>query len=228
MINSKNIFFIPVLLLSVNLLGQRPATGIWATTVLPININTKWQIHNDFSYRTLGSTVSLLQYLHRTGIRYNITSSWSVAAGTAATFTRTTFSKQNNEFGRELRLWQEANYKTNLTQQLQLQARLRTEERWFEATNHKAAYSAFRYRVRAQLQQKFTAKWAAFITDEYIQQNTKNNWSFDQNRLIISGVYFINAQTQLQAGYLWLRWPAQSSQHIINLTFQKTIVLHAK
>jgi Protein of unknown function (DUF2490) len=224
----KKIITIPLVLFAVALFGQRPATGIWATAVVPININSKWQIHNDASYRTLGNSASLLQYLHRTGIRYNINSNWSAALGVAAVFTRSSFTKENDEFARELRLWQEALYKTNLTKKLQLQTRLRTEERWFKATNTKASYNAFRYRLRAQLQQKFTAKWAALIADEYMQQHAKSNWSFDQNRLIVSGVYFLNAQTQLQAGYLWLRFPANSSQHIVNLTFQKTISLHAK
>ncbi len=210
------------------LFGQRPASGIWVTAAVPVNINSKWQIHNDVSYRTLGNSASLLQYLHRTGIRYTINSHWSAALGVAAIFTRTNFAKENHEFGRELRLWQEALYKTNVTKQLQLQTRLRTEERWFEATNSKASFNAFRYRLRAQLQQKFTPKWAVLIADEYMQQHTKGNWSFDQNRLIISGVYFLNAQTQLQAGYLWFRLPVNTSQHIVNLTFQKTIVLHAK
>jgi Protein of unknown function (DUF2490) len=224
----KKITTILLLLFAVALFGQRPAKGIWVTAVAPINISSKWQIHNDVSYRTLGSSASLLQYLHRTGIRYNITSNWSATLGVAATFTRSSFAKENHEFARELRLWQEALYKTNLTKQLQLQTRLRTEERWFEATNTKASSHAFRYRLRAQLQQKFTAKWAALIADEYMQQHAKGNWSFDQNRLIISGVYFLNAQTQLQAGYLWFRLPANTSQHIVNLTFQKTISLHGK
>lgn len=224
----KKITTIPLLLFTAALFGQRPSTGIWVTAVVPINISSKWQIHNDASYRTLGSSASLLQYLHRTGIRYTANSKWSAALGVAATFNRTAFNKETNEFARELRLWQEVLYKTNLTKQLQLQARLRTEERWFEATNTKASSNAFRYRLRAQLQQKFTAKWAALIANEYMQQHAKSNWSFDQNRLIVSGVYFLNAQTQLQAGYLWLRFPANSSQHIVNLTIQKTITLHAK
>jgi hypothetical protein len=224
----KKITTIPLLLFAAALFGQRPSSGIWVTAVAPININSKWQIHYDVSYRTLGSSASLLQYLHRTGIRYTINPKWSTALGVAAIFNRSSFNKENKEFARELRLWQEALYKTNLTKQLQLQARLRTEERWFEATNTKASANAFRYRLRAQLQQKFTAKWAAFIADEYMQQHTKGNWSFDQNRLLVSGIYFINAQTQIQAGYLWLRFPANSSQHIVNLTFQKTISLHAK
>jgi hypothetical protein len=220
----KKITTIPLLLFAVALFGQRPATGIWVTAVVPININSKWQIHNDVSYRTLGSSASLLQYLHRTGIRYTINPKWSTALGVAAIFNRSSFNKEN----KELRLWQEALYKTNLTKQLQLQARLRTEERWFEATNTKAAANAFRYRLRGQLQQKFSAKWAALIADEYMQQHTKGNWSFDQNRFIVSGVYAINAKTQIQAGYMWLRWSANSSQHLVNLTFQKTISLHAK
>jgi hypothetical protein len=228
MANSKRFIFMPLLFISVQLFSQRPPTGTWVNLQLPVKINNKWQIHNDASYRTLGNSTSALQHLYRTGIKYNITNSWSATAGIAFSFVRTSFTKQNHEFSKEYRFWQEVNYKTSLTQKLQLQTRLRAEERFFGATNTKSAYHAFRYRVRPQLQYKFCSKWAAFIADEYMQQHANSNWSFDQNRLMVSGIYFINTQTQLQAGYMWLRFPANSSQHIVNLTFQKTISLHAK
>jgi len=224
----KKIIIIPSFLISVNLFAQRPATGTWLNVQFPVQLNNKWQIPNDFNYRTLGNSASALQQLYRGGIKYIFDKHWSATAGIAFAFTRTTFTKQTKEFAREFRYWQEVNYKTQLTANLLGQLRLRVEERSFTATNSKAAYHAFRYRIRPQLQQKIYGKWSLFVADEYMEQHAKNKWSFDQNRFMINGIYSFNKYTQLFAGYMWLQWPANSSQHIITVAFQKTILLHAK
>ncbi|MGG9960386.1 DUF2490 domain-containing protein [Ferruginibacter sp. SUN106] len=219
---------IPSLLSSATAQNQRPSAGTWLSVHLPLQLNARWQIQNDLNYRTLGNTTAALQHLHRFGLRYFINDKWSVTAGAAFSFTRTSFTKQNKEFAKEFRYWQELNYKTNLNPKLQLQIRTRAEERSFSATSSKAAFHALRYRIKPQLLQKFSAKWALLIADEYMQQHAHNSWSFDQNRLIANGVYYFNKSTQLQAGYMWLRLPANTSQHILTLTYYKTISLHAK
>ncbi|MFM2326574.1 MAG: hypothetical protein RIR31_776 [Bacteroidota bacterium] len=222
------LFFLILLLFSLQNFAQRPATGTWLTLQLPVQLNSKWQIHNDGGYRTLGNSITPLQYFYRTGLRYNISKNLSAAAGVAFFFTRTTFSKQNDEFGREFRFWEELNYKTNLSKKTQWQTRLRIEQRNYAATSNKAAYHAFRYRIRTQLQQKIAAKWTAVLAGEYMQQYARSNWAFDQNRLILNGIYTFNKHTQLQGGYMWVRWPANSSQHLFTLLLQKTITLNAK
>ena len=221
-------FFIIVLLFTLQSFAQRPATGTWLTLQLPVELNSKWQIHNDGGYRTLGNSITPLQYFYRTGLRYNISKNLSTAAGVAIFFTRTTFTKQDDEFGREFRFWEELNYKTDLFKHTQWQVRLRIEQRNYAATSNKAAYHAFRYRIRTQLQQKLAAKWAIVFAGEYMQQYARDSWSFDQNRLIINGIYSFNNHTQLQASYLLVRWPANSRQQLFSVLFQKTISLHAK
>ena len=216
------------LLISFKAFSQRPPTGIWFNVQLPLQLNNKWQIPTDFNYRTLGNSTAPLQQLHRIGLRYNFTKNWNATVGAALSYTRTTFTKQNKEFAKEFRYWQEINYKKALTNKLQTQVRIRTEERFFSTTSSKAAFHAFRYRIKTQLLQKFSEKWGLLAADEYMQQHTNNTWSFDQNRFIVNGVYYFNKPTQFQAGYMWLRWPAHSSQHILTLSFLKTISLHAK
>jgi Protein of unknown function (DUF2490) len=225
---NRSIFFLASLLISVKAFSQRPTTGIWFNVQLPLQLNNKWQIPADFNYRTLGNSTAPLQHLDRIGLRYNFTKNWSAAFGAAVSFTRTTFSKENKEFAKEFRYWQEINYKIALTNKLQAQVRIRTEERSFSATSTKAGFHAFRYRIKPQLVEKFSEKWGLLIADEYMQQHANNMWSFDQNRFIVNGVYYFNKPTQFQAGYMWLRWPAHSSQHIFILSFLKTISLHAK
>jgi len=221
-------FVIPSIVVSFIAQGQRPSTGIWLSVHLPVQLNQHWQVQNDFNYRTLGNSTAALQHLHRFGLRYFVNNNWGATAGAAFCFTRTSFTKENDEFGKEFRWWQEVNYKTATTPNQQWQLRIRTEERSFAATNDNAAYHAFRYRIKPQLLQQFSKNWALLLADEYMQQHTGNSWHFNQNRLIINAVYFFNKPTQLQAGYMWLRLPANASQHILTLTFYKTISLYAK
>ena len=201
---------------------------MWLNAQVPVSFTKKWQWHNDVSYRTLGNSVAPLQYEYRTGVRYNINNVWSVTAGTAFFFTRNDFLKQHDEFGREFRLWQELAYRKNITKPFQIYVRLRTEQRNFAATSTKAAFHAFRYRIRTQLQQQLNKRWAIQFVDEYFQQHAHSTWSYDQNRAMANAVYSVNPQTNVTAGYMWLRWPAHSSQHILTITFQKTILLHGK
>ena len=224
----RKIIIIPSLLISANIFAQRPPTGLWLAVHLPVRLSNKWQWHNDGGYRTLGNSIAPLQYFYRTGLRYNITGHWNTAAGVALFYSRIGFKKEFNEFAREFRFWEEANYQTAVGKNSQWQSRLRIEQRTFSQSSIKETYHAFRFRVRTQLQQKISEKWSVIIADEYMQQYAHSKWSFDQNRIIVNGIYSLGGQAQLNAGYMWLLWPGSSSQHIIILGFQKTISLHAK
>lgn len=203
---------------------QRPSTGAWFSVQLPVQLSSKWQLPNDFNYRTLGNSIHALQHLYRAGIKYNFNKIWSATAGAAFSFTRTAFTTSSSEFAKEFRWWQELNYKKIFSQTTTGQLRIRTEERSFAATGSKAAFHAFRYRIKPYLQQKLSGKWGLLLANEYMQQLAHGSiWAFDQNRLIVNGTYAFNSHTQLQAGYMWLKWPANSSQHIVTVTFIKNI-----
>jgi hypothetical protein len=225
---SRRLIFPATLLFSVQLLSQRPATGMWLTAQLQVSLNKKWQWHNDASYRTLGTSIAPLQYLYRTGLRYNINNNWTAAAGVAFFFTRTTFSKQNDEFAKEFRLWEEATYKKSFNSTLQSFSRFRIEQRNFAGTTSKPSYHAFRYRIKTQLQQQLNEHWALQLADEYMQQSINNSLSFDQNRVMANVAYLLPPQLTITAGYMWVKRPENISQHILNVSFQKTLFLHAK
>lgn len=201
---------------------------MWLNVQFPVVLNKKWQWHNDASYRTLGSSIAPLQYEYRTGIRYNINTAWSAAAGTAFFFTRTTFLKQNNEFAKEFRFWEEVTFKKDVVNSLQSLSRLRIEQRSFAATTSKSAYHAFRYRIRTQLQQQLNKHWALQLADEHMQQSINNSLAFDQNRLIVNVAYLLPQQLTVTIGYMWVKRPANISQHILNISFQKTLSFYAK
>ncbi|MBX9785610.1 MAG: DUF2490 domain-containing protein [Chitinophagaceae bacterium] len=222
----KNIPVILFLILKCTAHAQRPSTGAWFTANVPVKIKGKWQMHNDGSYRTLGNRTAASQYLYRTGIRYQVNTSLSATAGVAFFFTRTSFDKGNPEFGREFRTWQELLYQKQISPGLQWHNRLRTEQRFFEETKRRDAFTAHRFRLRSALICKVAKNWSVNVSEEYFRQLAHREFSFDQNRVIATAIYQLNKTTQLQGGYMWLLWPQSSSQHLLTFTFQKTISLH--
>jgi long-subunit fatty acid transport protein len=212
-----------IILKQVN--AQRPETGQWYTLNLPGNFSKHWQWHNDASYRTLATSFRPLQYLYRTGLRYNFNKQWSSAAGVAFFFTKTDFDKAHHEFGNEFRFWQEVLYSHSLNGKLQLLLRLRTEQRFFASTSKKEKFTGYRFRLRTGINQKLNDKWSLQLTNEYMRQIAHHKFSFDQNRLTFSGIYYFNTTTQLQTGYMWIKW-TDASQQILTLSFTKTISLH--
>jgi Protein of unknown function (DUF2490) len=207
--------------------AQRPTTGAWFTANMPLQLKDKWQMHNDASYRTLGNSTVASQYLYRTGVRYQINSSISTAAGVAFFFTRTSFEKQNHEFSREFRTWQELFYQKRIGQKLQWLNRFRSEQRFFKETKSRAPFTAHRFRLRSALIYKVSKSWSVNVSEEYFRQAAHGDFSFDQNRVITTAIYHFNPSAQLQGGYMWLRWP-ESSQHLLTFTFQKTITWHGR
>lgn len=205
--------------------AQRPRTGQWYTLGIPVSFSNHLQWHNDGGYRTLETSFHPVQYYYRTGMRYNFNKHSNVAAGVAFFFTKVDFDKSHHEFGNEFRFWEELNYHHQIKEKLQLLFRLRTEQRFFAATSKKERYTGHRFRVRSGLNQRINDKWSLRLTDEYMRQLAKQKISFDQNRLTISGIYHLNELTQLQTGYMWLKWP-DASQHILTITFSKTLSLH--
>ena len=204
---------------------QRPSEGWWTAIVLPVKFSSHWQWHNDAGYRTLGNSIRPLQYLYRTGARYTMNEHWSAAAGVAFFFTKTDFVPSHHEFGKEFRFWEEAACQHPLYKSLSALFRVRAEQRFFAATNLKNKYTGYRFRIRPGLNQRINNKWSLQLTDEYMRQIANNKFSFDQNRLTVSGIYQLKKSTQLQAGYMWLKWPT-TDQHILSFTFTKTISVH--
>jgi hypothetical protein len=198
-------------------------TIIWASLQMPVQLSAKWQIVNDASYRTLGFSASSFQYTFRTGLRYFVNKKFSVAAGVASFNTRTSFKKENHEFGKEFRLWQEAAYEMRLSKKTVLQNRFRTEERFFSSTTTRPAFNALRVRYRPAFVHTISEHWKIVLADEYMHQLANNKFLFQQNRLNIAGIYVINSTAQVQGGYIWSKITG-ANQHFITFTFQKTIL----
>lgn len=224
----QRIYIIMVLLVTIDIAqAQLPETGAWFAVNLPVNFTTHWQWHHDAGYRTLGTSVEPLQYFYRTGVRYNLNKKWSTSGGIAFFFTKTNFRKSEHEFGHEFRFWEELNHQHPVNEKHQWLLRFRAEQRFFAATSVNDKYTGYRFRLRPGFTQRLNNKWSLQITDEYMQQAAGHEFSFNQNRLTFSGIYQFNNTTQLQAGYMWLKWP-KDNQHILTFTFTKNISLHGE
>lgn len=203
--------------------GQQSSTLVWNTLQFPIQFSSKWQLHNDISYRTIGISGSAYQYTFRTGVRRFINDKWNVATGLALFYTRTSFNKMNHEFGREFRLWQEVIKENKLSKKLSLFNRFRIEERFFAATSVKDKNFALRFRYRMAVVQTLSDKWKIQLANEYMRQIAGGEFAFQQNRLGATAIWSVNSTTQLQTGYIWSKL-ATATQHFITCTFTKTIV----
>ncbi len=220
----KPSFIIAAFFVCVVASAQEPPSELWFSASLPVNFGKQnsWQWHNDAGYRTNGISLLPHQYLYRTGLRYSFSKHWSAAAGAALFFTRVSYNKDDAEFGQENRLWQEVVYQIDLSSTTILQSRFRLEERFFEAVENKAAYTAARFRLRTAITQKFSKNWFAQFADEYMHQAANDQFQLNQNRLMLSVGKSLPAQMQVQAGYMWL-YRTVSSQNIFTISFQKSI-----
>jgi Protein of unknown function (DUF2490) len=208
-------------------MAQMPVNGHWFTLQVPVSLTSQWQWHNDGGYRTLGNNIAGHQYFYRTGLRRQLGQHWSVAAGTALFFTRSSFNKATKTFGREFRCWQEVIYQYMPTSRLVLQARFRPEQRFFTAVGNQAAYYATRLRYRIAATQSLGARWQVQLADEYMHQARGRRFAYNQNRTMLGAIYQLAADQQLQLGYMWLQWHKALHQHITQFTFIKTIGSHA-
>lgn len=203
--------------------AQEPPGELWFSASVPVQFGKKhnWQWHNDAGYRTNGMSVLPHQLLYRSGLRFLFNKQLNIAAGGAVFFTRTSYNKNDQEFGEEKRLWQEIVHQTELSSATLLQTRFRLEERFFAAVSNKAAYNAARFRFRVSITQKIYQNWTIQLADEYMQQAAHQQFQLNQNRMIIAVGRNFSKEMQLQAGYMWL-YRTVSSQNIFTLSFQKS------
>ncbi len=208
-----------------NGLAQLPSSSVWLTAQLPVSFSPRWQWTNDATYRTLGLTTTSYQRFYRTGIRYQFSEKWSTTTGVSFFSTRTKIDAHDNEFGREFRIWQELSFQQKMRKKFSFQHRLRTEERFVQATTVKSSSRILNINNRVSIQKVLSEKWNVQVSDEYYEQLINREFKFNQNRLSASGTYSLNKTTQLQGTYHWLLRKV-SSQHVMQFTIRKTIILY--
>lgn len=202
--------------------AQQPREGVWLGAQLQVKLSDKWAWHHDAGFRTVKRDFITQQILYRTGARYFVNKNMSFAAGGALFFSRISFDNSNHEFGREFRLWQEAVHQVN-SKKIIWQNRFLAEQRFFDETSHQSAFTAFRFRVKTTFTTPLNDSWSLQLSDEYMRQVAHSIFGFDQNRVMLYGLYNINTNTALRGGYMWILLPGRQSRHVLNIGFQKTI-----
>ncbi|MEP7268358.1 MAG: DUF2490 domain-containing protein, partial [Saprospiraceae bacterium] len=128
--------------------AQNAPFALWSAVVLNTNSNKKLSNTSDFGYRTISKDFISYQTFIRTGMRYTISSKLSFIAGVGLFNTKTSFLKENHEFGHEFRIFQDLNHQSSRTNKLLMDYRFRLEEKFFEMTSKKQAYFGWRGQVR--------------------------------------------------------------------------------
>jgi Protein of unknown function (DUF2490) len=210
-----------------NAMAQQPSTTHWFGVQLPVAFNNHWQWWNEACYRTYGETIRLNQFFMRTGARYSFNENWSITACADKFFTKVTARKEDHEFGKETRFWQELNFQFPLKNNFIIQNRFRIEERFLEGTSKAESYHAFRFRYRLATMKKLSEKWSVQLGEEFLEQIAHDKIGFNLNRVSLSGIYQFRSTTQLQGIYYWSK-SAVMSQHIFSIVFQKKILFHPK
>ncbi|MBK5272132.1 MAG: DUF2490 domain-containing protein, partial [Bacteroidia bacterium] len=184
------------MIITKNTLAQLPNTSLWLTAQVPVNFSSKWQWHNDFTYKTIGIDIRAYQRFYRTGMRYMISKDWNIAGGFGFSSINVSTDKHYDEFGKEFRLWQELNYQAGEKKKLAVQNRFRIEERFFKATSIKPAFNILNLTYRLSFTKYVSQKWDLLLGDEYFEQVFKKEFIFNQNRVITAGICRINNTTQ--------------------------------
>ena len=223
----KLIVLIMAVLIIKNGLAQLPSSSVWLTVQLPISFSPKWQMYNDATYRTLGITSTAYQRFYRTGIRYQFSEKWSALSGISFFSTRAKVDRHDTEFGKEFRIWQELSYVQKFQKNFSAQYRLRTEERFLEATTLKPSYHILNINNRISFLKPISEKWNIQVADEYYEQVVERKFRFNQNRLSATGIYNVSKTMLFQGTYMWLLRKA-SSQHVMQFTVRKTIILYGR
>jgi hypothetical protein len=200
---------------------------MWLTAQLPVDFSKRLQWHNDLSYKSGGITLKAYQRFYRTGLRYRISDNWNTAAGVAFVSTQAVGDKDDDEFGREFRFWEELIYQTSITKKWSFQNRFRPEERFLRATSQKPAYKILNLTDRISFTKALSEKWDLQMADEFFEQVIDKEFVFNQNRLMGIGIYNISEGLQVQGAYIWVARKT-FSQHILQFTIRKIFSAYAR
>lgn len=200
--------------------AQPRGVSLWFTGQIPVSFSKKWQWQNDLIYKSAGTSAKAYQRFYRTGIRYEFSDDWNVAGGVGFFSTLAATNKDDDEFGKEFRFWQDLNYQHEVNKALFFQNRFRTEERFLKATSQKKSSHIFNLNDKVSFTKPVSDKWDIQLADELFEQVINKKLIFNQNRLIGMGIYNITKNMQVQGGYIWVLRKT-FSQHVIQFTIKK-------
>ena len=217
-----------LLLIGRTAMAQPHGVSVWFTGQLPVGLSSKWQWQNDFTYRSNGMKAEAYQRFFRTGLRYQLSDKWGVAGGIAFFITLAGgANKDDDEYGKEFRFWEDVTYQHVFNKDLSFQNRLRIEERFLHETNLKPAYNILNLNYRVSFLKPVSDKWDVQVADEFFEQVVGGKFLYNQNRVQCAGILNVTKNFQVQGGYIWaLR--KTFAQHIIQFTVRKMFMAYGK
>jgi hypothetical protein len=200
--------------------AQPKGASFWLTAQLPVDLSPRWQWHNDLLYKSNGVTLKTYQRWYRTGIRYRISDKVNVAGGIGFLSTQGSTNKNDDEFGREVRMWEELIYQNPLKNEWSFQNRIRVEERFLHETATKPSSRILQMSDRVSFTKTLSEKWGLQFADEFFEQVINKEFVFSQNRLLGIGIYNISKNLQVQGAYIWVLRKT-FTQHVLQVTIRK-------
>jgi hypothetical protein len=200
--------------------AQPKGASFWLTAQLPVDLSPRWQWHNDLLYKSNGVTLKTYQRWYRTGIRYRISDKVNVAGGIGFLSTQGSTNKNDDEFGREVRMWEELIYQNPLKNEWSFQDRVRVEERFLHETATKPSSRILQMSDRVSFTKTLSEKWGLQFADEFFEQVINKEFVFSQNRLLGVGIYNISKNLQVQGAYIWVLRKT-FTQHVLQVTIRK-------
>jgi hypothetical protein len=224
------LYFLCILFLNENIDAQKNVTYqnlYWTRLYAQVKLGKKWALHSEWENRRFLKNNHQHHFITHQRIYYKTSESSNIALG--FTYSRQSPHDENAINGLivpELRLVQEANYSTSLTEKgVSLQQRLRIDERFIRKNDGKNLLSGydFNFRFRYRLQLNYKVKKTNFKASDELMVNAGKNIIhnvFDQNRLYFGIEQTINKHFSIEIGYL--KWFQQ--RNVANQFFDRNII----
>lgn len=219
--NSARVGFI-FLLISSSLMAQNAPFATWSSILINSRIHTKWSNTTDIGYRTIGGDFLPFQNYIRTGLRHHFNQHVTALGGIAYFSTKTSFLPENNEYGREFRIYQEVQRQSNRNKKVIFDIRLRNEQRFFSKTSNRDQFVSFRLAGRAFVGYQFTNLFTWQVGSEYFESLTSKKLFMDQTRFMNQFIFRMNKGFSLNLMYMYVIRKAYN-QSVFNCVLVKNI-----
>lgn len=173
------------LLVSTSFFAQktRNPDAAWSSIAIGLKFNDKWSDITDFGYRTISSEFIPYTYYARTAMRYNINKRWNAAGGIAFYNQKTSYLKENHEYGTEFRIYEEINRSSLKSHKVIFNQRFRIEQKFYQATSKKPPTQYLRAQYRIMTGYQFSSKMNIQAGPEWFESYQNKKIVFDQLRL---------------------------------------------
>lgn len=196
---------------------------MWLTLSHDYHINERWRLNLHLQPRWRQEGDEFDQILYRPGLYYKVAPSLSLGVGYAYILTHLNTNGNTHEH----RLWEDAIYQTNLTEDIKFLSRSRLEQRHLEGRSDVA--HRIRQMVRFSVPTQWVSGLSAVFYDEYFINMNDASWGvhrgFDQNRAFVGVNYLFNQHANMDIGYLnqYVNRPnVDVENHVLAITINTT------